>query len=338
VIKKILHKKKSKQQAEKLPTRITNDTVAEHREKVLAGGRKLKYPLQYTKRNLVRNTAIISVAGLLVLTLATWVQLYVVKDTSDLAYRVTRVIPLPVAVVDGQPARYSDYLLYYRSTVLALDGQGWLNIDNARDKILFQQKQALDLAIEDAYATKLATEKNIEITDAQVDELLNQQRKNSGLSDSAYEASVRDTLHWSMNDMRQALKASLLRQEIAFTIDEKARDTSKEVEGLIGSKKSLSEIAQKLGDKVQLVPNVVVPKNNSDGGLSIAVSNLEIGKVSSAIKTSMGDGYYFVLRQPSDDSNLKYSYILVPLTEFKNQLDKLKGEDKVRTFISLDDN
>ena len=57
-IKKILPRKKK--EAEKLPTRITNDTVAEHREKVLAGGRKLKYPLQYTRRKLVRNTILIS--------------------------------------------------------------------------------------------------------------------------------------------------------------------------------------------------------------------------------------------------------------------------------------
>ena len=35
-------KKKDKRS---LPSRITNDTVAEHREKVLAGGRKHKYPI-----------------------------------------------------------------------------------------------------------------------------------------------------------------------------------------------------------------------------------------------------------------------------------------------------
>ena len=56
-IKKVLPGKKK--ETNNLPTRITNDTVAEHREKVLAGGRKLKYPLQYTKRKLVRNTILI---------------------------------------------------------------------------------------------------------------------------------------------------------------------------------------------------------------------------------------------------------------------------------------
>jgi hypothetical protein len=58
MMKKIF-KKKPKQKKE-LPTRITNDTVAEHREHVLAGGRKLKYPVQYTRSALVRNTIIIS--------------------------------------------------------------------------------------------------------------------------------------------------------------------------------------------------------------------------------------------------------------------------------------
>ena len=32
-----------------VPSRITNDTVAKHREQILAGGRRFKYPVQYIK-------------------------------------------------------------------------------------------------------------------------------------------------------------------------------------------------------------------------------------------------------------------------------------------------
>ena len=132
-IKKVLPGKKK--ETNNLPTRITNDTVAEHREKVLAGGRKLKYPLQYTKRKLVRNTILISLGALVAFVVLVWVQLYVWRDTSEWAYRVTRVVPVPVAQIDGEYVRYSDYLLYYRSTVAVLENQGRSGDDLSKDRM-----------------------------------------------------------------------------------------------------------------------------------------------------------------------------------------------------------
>lgn len=38
---------------------VTNDTVAEHREKILAGGRKFKYPIQYSKHKVIINAIIV---------------------------------------------------------------------------------------------------------------------------------------------------------------------------------------------------------------------------------------------------------------------------------------
>ena len=92
-------KKKDKRS---LPSRITNDTVAEHREKVLAGGRKHKYPIQYSKHKLVWNTIFISIAGLIAVIVLLYLQLYVWKDTSDLAYRITKILPLPAGSVEGE--------------------------------------------------------------------------------------------------------------------------------------------------------------------------------------------------------------------------------------------
>ena len=44
-MKKIVQSLRRKKEVE-APQRITNDTVTEHRKRVLAGGRKFKYPLQ----------------------------------------------------------------------------------------------------------------------------------------------------------------------------------------------------------------------------------------------------------------------------------------------------
>ena len=142
MIKKALKRKSEK--SKKVPTRITNDTVAEHREKILAGGRKHKYPIQYTRHRLVWNAIFIGLGTAILMTVFVWVQLYIWRDTGDVAYRITRTIPLPVASIEGATVRYSDYLRYYRSTLASLESVNRLGGD---DKVKFQRQQSMDLVV-----------------------------------------------------------------------------------------------------------------------------------------------------------------------------------------------
>jgi predicted secreted protein len=65
-----------------VPSRITNETVAEHRERILAGGRRFKYPMQYARHRLVFTTIVITLVAFLLLLLVGWWQLYSVQNTS----------------------------------------------------------------------------------------------------------------------------------------------------------------------------------------------------------------------------------------------------------------
>src|SRR6476646_10202076 len=122
IMKKLLNKirkpKKASIVAEQPSSmRITNETVAEHRERILAGGRKFKYPLQTPKHRIVLVTVL-----LVVLTVATFFgvftwSLYVGQNTSQFTQRLTQVLPYPVASVDGRQVRFSDYLLELRSAL-----------------------------------------------------------------------------------------------------------------------------------------------------------------------------------------------------------------------------
>jgi hypothetical protein len=96
-MKKILNKIARRPEPEPLPNRITTETVAQHREQILAGGRKFKYPIQYAKHKLVINAILISIAALAALVFVGWWQLYPSQNTSEFMYRVTKFIPLPVA-------------------------------------------------------------------------------------------------------------------------------------------------------------------------------------------------------------------------------------------------
>lgn len=331
MVKKILRKRKAQ---EKLPTRITNDTVAQHREKVLAGGRKLKYPLQYTKSKLVRNTIIIAVSAFVALLVLVWVQLYVAKDTSDLAYRVTRVLPVPVAKIDGEFVRYSDYLLYHRTTIATLESYS-KSESLTSDRLQFHEQRALDKALQDAYARKIAKERNITVSDQKVDEMLQRHRESSNLSESAFEAVVNDQFHWSIDELRLAIRNTIMRQEVAFNVDSRAVQDAQKVGRLIEAGKSLEEIAKEMGNSVQFGPKDTLPENNSDGGLTMAASKIGVDKTSGATKTLQGDGYYFIHRSQSSKGQVTYSYIKVPLTKFDQDFDKLLNSDKTEVFIKI---
>lgn len=339
MVKKSLPKlgSKKKKQKEQLPTRITNDTVAEHRERILAGGRRHKYPIQYTRHRLIWNTILISLGALVVAAGGLWVQLYVVQDTSNFAYRITRVLPLPVASIDGRQVAYSDYLLYHRSTMAVLDDRGRIDADKGgvgRDQIQFQKRQAIDRAAQDTYAQKILSERNLSVSDEEVQALVENQQKASGLSEDAYAAVIQDRLHWSMDEYRLAMQRALVRQAAAFAIDSEAEQVKQEVEKLLGEKKTFDQVAKQLGNKVQNVKPVTVARDNSDG-LSSIVATMKEGEVSSATKTLASDGYYFIQRFASDEGSLRYAYLRVPLTAFKQQFETLKQNDRLKYYIDV---
>lgn len=330
---KNLLNRKDKKQPKKLPTRITNDTVAQHREKVLAAGRKHKYPIQYTKRRLVWITMFVSVAILAIFVGLGWAQLYLWKDTSDIAYRITKILPLPVANIDGENANYSDYLLYHRSSLAVLQTQGQ---SDQKDKVKFYQNQSINKALEVAYAKRLARENNITVDDNKVQDLIKKQQESSKLSQSAYESVVKDNLHWSMDELKIAMKYTLLKQEVSFKIDKTADDLVSTIQNKAKSGKSLKDIADEMGNKVQPVFNLSVSTDNSDGGLTKSATLLAKGKISEPVKTLAGDGYYFVTLNSLEDNMVNYSYVKVPLTEFNNRFNYLKNNNKVKYFISID--
>lgn len=323
---------KRKSHEKPLPSRITNDTMAQHREEVLAGGRKHKYPIQYTKRRLVWITLAVSIAGLALVSAFFWFQLYVQKDTGDISYRVTKLLALPVASISGEKVRYSDYLMFERSTRASLDRQG--RADSV-DKAKFQREMAMDRALEYAYTRKLARELSIETTKEQVDIAIKDYRDKVQLSDEAYVAVLQENLSWTMDEMRTAVKMSLLQQAVSFAVDEEASKISSEVNKLAVGGKGLQEIVDTMGQKVQYVPTVTVAKDNSDGGLSTSALKLKPGMISEAVRPLAGDGYYFVNLVSTKEDTITYGYIKVPLKAFKGQIENLKNNGGVRYYIDV---
>jgi hypothetical protein len=343
-MKKVLSKLKRNKDEPEAPSRITNETVAEHREQILAGGRKFKYPHQYVRHKLVINALIIAGATLVILGIIGWWQLYVAQNTSDFMYRMARVIPVPVVSVDGQQAPYSDYLMRYRSQELWLTTKGQMNLQGAdgERQLNYIKRNVLDGVIIDTYAAKRAHQLGVSVTTQDVQAVVDANRNTATgrISQEVYDASTKETLGYTPDEYKYIIKQSLLRQKVAYAVDKKADALQKEIAAALVSAPttSLKTIADSYAAKSPQVvygSSGLVPKNNQDGGLSQVALSLKDNEVSKAFRSSTGDGYYFVRRLAQNDRQVNYEYIVINLTTFNQEIATLKKSGKITEYISV---
>ena len=344
-MKKILNKLRKKHKEQPAPARITTDTVAQHREQILAGGRRFKYPLQYARHKLVINAILISLVALIIIITIGWWQLYPSQNTSEFFYRITKVLPLPVAYVDGQPVLYSDYLMKYRSSINYLVQKEQVNLktEDGIKQIDYIKQQSMFDAVADAYAIKLAKNLGITVSDIELELFLQNQRQSSDgeISKQTYDAVILDYYNWSPTEYRHVTQNKILRQKVSYAMDKDAQKTSDNIAAAlktdpIADFKTLADnVAKQSGLKVTRGVSGWVPKINQDGGLSATASKLKKNEISSIIKSSIGDGYYLVKLLDINDNQVNYEYIQIPLTAFNNSLKSIIDKSKVQKFISV---
>ena len=338
-----LKRKKNAEPAE-APNRITNETVAEHRERVLAGGRRFKYPMQYAKHRLVINTIIISVVALVIVATAIWWQLYPVQNTSTFFYRITRVLPLPVAIVDGQEVRYSDYLMWFRSQEHNLQYKQGVDLYAKANKTQLNlfKRQSLDDTIADSYAAKLAKQIHVTVSSQEVNDDLKLQRQSSDglMSEQTYDAVILDHFGWTPDELKDVTTRKLLHQKVAYAMDTTATKLKDEMTVALKTQTDFDKVAASIqavnGVKIESDITPLVPSNNEDGGLATEASKLSVGQISPVFKSQNGDGYYVVkLLQKDNNGRISYASLKVPLTMFDKQLAEVKSEHKISEFIAV---
>ncbi len=335
-----------KSTAEPKSTRITNDTVAEHREKILAGGRRYKYPLQYVKHKLVINAIIVAFSALVVLLALGWWQLYIAQNSSTFFYRITQAVPLPVGSIDGTSVRYSDYLLYYRpsESYLSKYSDIKINSDDGRTQLEYMKRESLDRAIADAWARKIAKDKGLSVSSEEVTEAITALRvaDNSSLSLDAVNASAQLLLGSTEQDTRDLLYNSLLRGKAAFAIDENAKEAVGWVQQAIKSGQTdMTKIAEQVNkdhpDSVQYGITGLLGNKTTFSGLKVSdIAKFKPGEIQDVMMTPTDDGYYFINVLEKSDTEVSFAYIRVPLTKFKEQISQLRQDGKIDEYISID--
>ncbi|MBL8160016.1 SurA N-terminal domain-containing protein [Candidatus Saccharibacteria bacterium] len=342
-LKKLSGKLRRRQDAAAPVPRITNDTLAEHREAVIAKGKRYKYPMQQTKHRTVAVSIAIVVLLVIGLAILTWFRLYRAQDTSGFFYRVTQIIPMSVASVDGEAVPYRDYLLELRSAMHYLSTKEAINFasDAGRDQLEYQKRVALNKVIEQTLVRKLARQENISVSRQEVDDFIKTQVESNqlGASEEDFRKVIKEYYDWSFDEYRQSIENQLLRRKVVFGIDDPARSRTegilKELQGgadfaKLATEKSDDAATKKNGGDIGFIG----PNSNDPDDIYEAVRGVEKGKLS---KVSQGADNYFVAKVVDKrDDEIHVAHITTQLKEFPRRLKELRKNNKIEEYIAVE--
>lgn len=316
------------------------EKVEERREKVLAAGRKFKYPLQWTRYRVVANTLLIAVVIISMLVIGGWLALYRLGMTSELLFNITKVVPLSVAAVDDENVRFSDYLMLYRSSIISFERQTGNQFEGSLDEISAEYKRsALTDAEKSTYALKLAKELDVTVTKEEIDNEFKRHLSVGGTerSEEGFLKIIQDNFGLDKGEYERMLYLSLNRAKVEQKIDTKANEIAEQVESMLTANGgNFREIAEKLGEIINYEETGgLVDSKNIDGGRAIEAMKLEPGAISGRFVSLNGDGYYFVKLIKKTDSQVNFVSIKVPFTEFNKRFDVLLEEGKINEYIEI---
>lgn len=203
--------------------RITNETVADHREAVLSSARKYIYPLSHSKHRVVRVSIILFVTVIIAFFAYCGLALYKFQSTSAFIYDVTEVIPFPIAKAGPSWVSYDSYLFQLRRNMHYYETQQFMNFGTANGKAVLQRlkQQALSTVILDAYVKQLATANHVSVSNQTINNTmaLLQKENRLGSSPRVFNDVLEKYWGWNIADFKRELKQQLLQQAVVAKLD-----------------------------------------------------------------------------------------------------------------------
>jgi hypothetical protein len=270
-----------------------------------------------------------------------YVNLYILQNTSDVMFRLTEVVPVPVATVDGTQVRYGDYLLVYRSSIKPVERQGGVLENNEENQAIINhyKREALSMAIKYTYAKRLAGELGVKVEKDEIDAAIREYRTVDGKewSEESFTRAIYDNFGLSRREYERLVGLSILLKKVTEAVDETAVQQSDEIERLIdGGETDFEKIAEDASEDVVIdVSNGMVGEMDMDGGRARVALALEKGEVSERFVSKNGDGYYFVKVLEKSEGEVSYVSLFVPFREFESRLAGVKDEGKIAEYIEI---
>ncbi len=325
--------------------RITNDTVAVHREEVLSSARKYIYPLQHSKHRVVVVTTTIIIAFFVIFMSYSVLSLYRLDGTSAFLYRVTQVVPFPVAKAGSSYVSYENYLFELRHYMYFYENQQKLdfNTEAGKQQLTDYKKRALEKVINDAYIKQLAAQKRVSVSDKEVSDAITILRRQNRLggSEQAYNDALRQNFGWSADDFRRVIRQQILEQKVVAVMDQNATARAQAALAELKAGASFAAVAAKYSDDAASKGNggdfgfVVDPTNRDISPITTdALFKLAPGQISEIINT----GYSLQIlknNESTPDGKIKGAHIDINFQPAATYINDQKEKHPAHAYISF---
>ena len=324
--------------------KITNETVAEHREEVLSTARKYIYPLQHSKRRVVSISTSLLAVAIVIFLVYCGLALYKFQNTSGFMYDVTRVVPFPVAKAGNSWVSYESYLFELRRNLHYYETQQKINFADPSEKqqLASYKSQAMDRVISDAYIKKLAQAHGVKVNDREVSnevDLLKHQNR-LGSSDKMFATVLQEFWGWSEADFRRELKQQMLAQKVVAKLDTSTNTRAQQAFQQLQSGADFAQVAAQTSDDLGTKANggqyaEVIDIVNRDIPPQVAdtLFKLQPGQMSGVINA----GYQLEIVKVLDrqGNKLHAAHIQFNFQDINTYIQPLKDKNKPHTYIKV---
>lgn len=339
VIKRFWQKKdRESESAVPESSRVTDDTLEEHRKEVFAKGRRFVYPVHITKKHIVRNSIIV-VAGLIVSFLVV-VSVLIYRYQSDGAfiYRVSTIVPFPVSKVGSGYVTYGEYLFLLRSN------QNYLQARNTKDSVAPEslkglRRDALLQAKQNAVVKQLARERGIIVSKEELDRQIELLESFSG-GKRRLDEIVGDYYGISTAELRYLIYIQLLKQSLSPVLSVDARITAEAILSRLNDGEDFATLAKELseddlssdnGGSLGLLTSDSqdLPPNALDIGF-----DLSVGTTSDLIAGPLG---FHIVKKVADGKNdtAELAHIFVRYDDIEAIIDRELDIRQTRDYIKF---
>lgn len=345
-IKQLAGKSSEPAQAGDVP-RITNESIAEHREEVLSSARKYIYPLRHSRHRIVKISIIIFVLAVIAFFIGCIVSLYKFQSTSSFMYAMTRILPFPVAKAGSSYVSYENYLFELRHFMHYYESQQGSNFsteDGQRQLARFKQT-SLEAAVNQAYVKQLAKEHNISVSNEEVNrqiELVRTQNR-LGASDEVFRNVLREFWGWSVNDFKRELKNELLEQKVIAALDTSTNERAKMVLAKLKAGEDFSQLAARYSDDTATKDKggaygFVIDRNSRDVSPQAVDALFKLRKKSD-VTGVINSGYYLeidkLLENNDNSGKLQAAHITFKFKDIDGYLTSVKKQDSTQYYLHL---